>query len=87
MATHKYNAVSPIVRVNATELYVFRLRSSQDLNTVIEENSALVDKATLMKVYRLATAEPFSFLYVNLQEKTLDQMFMIRFAKRFRFGG
>ena len=85
MATQKYNAVSPIVRVNATELYVFRLRSSQDLNTVIEENSALVDKATLMKVYRLATAEPFSFLFINLQEKTLDQMFMIRFAKRFRF--
>ena len=87
VATQKYNAVSPIVRVNATELYVFRLRSSQDLNTVIEENSALVDKATLMKVYRLATAEPFSFLFINLQEKTLDQMFMIRFAKRFRFGG
>ena len=40
-----------------------------------------------MKVYRLATAEPFSFLFINLQEKTLDQMFMIRFAKRFRFGG
>ena len=87
VATQKCNAVSPIVRVNATELYVFRLRSSQDLNTVIEENSALVDKATLMKVYRLATAEPFSFLFINLQEKTLDQMFMIRFAKRFRFGG
>ena len=87
MATQKYNAVSPIVRVNATELYIFRLRSSQDLNTVIEENSALVDKATLMKVYRLATAEPVSFLFINLQEKTLGQMFMIRFAKRFRFGG
>ena len=87
VATQKYNAVSPIVRVNATELYVFRLRSIQDLNTVIEENSALVDKATLMKVYRLATAEPFSFLFINLQEKTLDHMFMIRFAKRFRFGG
>ena len=68
VATQKYNAVSPIVRVNATELYVFRLRSSQDLNTVIEENSALVDKATLMEVSRLATAEPFSFLFINLQE-------------------
>ena len=87
VATQTYNAVSPIVRVNTTELYVFRLRSSQDLNTVIEENSALVDKATLMKVYRLDTADPISFLLINLQEKTLDHMFMIRFAKRFRFGG
>ena len=87
MAAQKYNAVTPIVRVHATELYVFRLRSIQDLNTVIEENSALVDKQTLMRVYRLATEEPFSFLFINLQEKTLYSMFMIRFSKRFRFGG
>jgi hypothetical protein len=86
VATQKYNAVSPLIRVNATELYVFRLRSIQDLNTVIEENSALLDKATLMKVYRLATEEPFSFLFVNLQEKNLDQMFMARFARRYRFS-
>ena len=86
VATQKYNAVSPLIRVNATELYVFRLRSIQDLNTVIEENSALLDKATLMKVYRLATEEPFSFLFVNLQEKNLDEMFMARFARRYRFS-
>ena len=86
VATQKYNAVSPLIRVNATELYVFRLRSIQDLNTVIEENSALLDKATLMKVYRLATEEPFSFLFVNLQEKKLDDLFMVRFDRRLRFS-
>lgn len=86
VATQKFNAISPIVRVNATELYIFRLRSSQDLNTVIEENSALLDKATLLKVYKMATEEPFSFLFVNLQEKDLDQMFMARFARRYRFS-
>lgn len=86
VATQKYNAISPIIRVNATELYVFRLRSIQDLSTVIDENSALVDKATLMKIYRMATEEPFSFLFVNLQEKVLDRMFMIRFDRRFRFS-
>jgi len=86
VATQKYNAISPIIRVNAPELYVFRLRSTQDLTTVIDENSALVDKATLMKVYRLATDEPFSFLFVNLQEKTLDRMFMVRFSRHIRFS-
>ena len=85
VATQKYNAVSPIIRVNATELYVFRLRSIQDLSTVIDENSALLDKATLMKIYRMATEEPFSFLFVNLQEKELSSMFMVRFDRRFRF--
>ena len=86
VATQKYNAISPIIRVNATELYVFRLRSSQDLTTFIVENSALVDQATLMRIYKLATEEPFSFLFVNLKEKELDRMFMARFEKRIRFG-
>jgi len=86
VATQKYNAVSPIIRVNSTELYVFRLRSIQDLTTVIDENSALLDKATLMQVYRLATEEPFSFLFLNLQEKELDRMCMVRFSKRIRFS-
>ena len=72
--------------MNATELYVFQLRSIQDLNTVIEENSALLDKQTLLKIYRLATHEPFSFLFMNLKEKALDRIFMIRFDRRFRFG-
>jgi hypothetical protein len=86
VATQKYNAVSPIIRVNASELYVFRLRSIQDLTTVIDENSALIDKATLMKVYRLATEEPYSFLFANLQEKELDHVFMVRFDWRIRFS-
>jgi len=85
VATQKYNAISPIVRVNATELYVFRLRSILDLSTVIEENSALLDRATLQKIYRMATEEPFSFLFANLQEKELDRMFMVKFNQRFRF--
>ena len=85
VSTQKYNSISPLIRVNATELYVFRLRSIQDLSTVIDENSALLDKATLMKVYRMATEEPYSFLFVNLQEKELDKMFMLKFDRRFRF--
>ena len=86
VATQKYSAVSPICRVNATELYVFRLRSIQDLTTVIEENSALLDKKTLLEVYRLATEQPFSFLFVNLKKADLDEMFMVKFDRRLRFG-
>ena len=86
VATQKYNALSPIVRVNATELYVFRLRSHQDLSTVIEENSALVDKITLMKLYKLATEKAFSFLFINTGERDLNRMFMIRFDHRLRLS-
>ena len=68
-ATQKFSAIAPIVRVNATELYVYRLRNYQDLITFIDEVSAMLDKKTLMNIYNLATDEPFSFLYVNLRAK------------------
>ncbi|MFM7052862.1 MAG: hypothetical protein ACKOYN_12150, partial [Planctomycetota bacterium] len=43
-ATQKFNALHPIIRVNATELFVYRLRNMKDLETFIDEVSAVVDK-------------------------------------------
>ena len=68
-ATQKFSAIHPIIRVNASELYVYRLRNYKDLETFIEEVSAVADKKTLMELYNLATSEPFSFLYVKLTAK------------------
>ena len=81
-ATQKFTAISPIVRVNATELFIYRLRNYRDLETFIEEVSAITDKKTLLEIYNLATAEPYSFLYVNLRAKKNNEMFYIRFDKR-----
>ena len=86
VATQNYSATATSVRVNATELYVFRLRSIQDLTTVIDENSALVDKKTLLQLYKLATEEPYSFLFINLKKHVLDEIFMIKFNRRFRLS-
>ena len=47
-ATQKFNAIHPIIRVNATELYVYRLRNTKDLETFVEEVSAVCDKKTLL---------------------------------------
>ena len=69
VSTQKFTALHPIIRVNATELFVFRLRNYKDLETFLEEVSALIDKKTLMELYQLATAEAYSFLYVKLNEK------------------
>ena len=63
-------------------MFVFRLRNSQDLNTFLEEISALVDKATLLEMYKLATREPYSFLYIKLTAKDLNDMFFIKFDKK-----
>ena len=82
VSTQKFAALHPIIRVNATELFVFRLRNYQDLNMFLEEISALIDKKSLMELYSLATDQPYSFLYVKLNEKNKNNMFMINFSKR-----
>ena len=82
VATQKFTAIHPIIRVNATSLFVCRLRNYRDLETFIEEVSAVTDKKTLMDIYNLATSEPYSFLYVRLTAKDNNDMFYIRFDKR-----
>ena len=55
-----------------------------DLAGFIEENSANVGKDVLEQVYKLATAEPFQFLYVNLRATDPNEMFYIGFKQRIR---
>ena len=77
VATQKFTAINPIIRVNATSLFVYRLRNYRDLESFIEEVSAVVDKKTLLELYNIATSEPYSFLYVNLVAKSKNDMFFI----------
>ena len=81
-ATQKFASLAPIIRVNATEMFVYRLRNYRDLETFIEEVSAIADKKVILDIYNTATAEPYSFLYVNLRAKLKNEIFMIRFDKR-----
>ena len=81
VATQKFSALAPIVRVNASELYVFRLRNYQDLETFINEISALIDKKSLLEMYKLATNEQYSFLYCKLTAKDINKTFMIKYDK------
>ena len=81
-STQKFNAIAPIIRVNATELYVYRLRNTKDLDTLIEEVSAVLDKKTLLQLYNLATSTPHSFLYIKLTESNKNNMFYINLNKK-----
>ena len=65
--------------MNATELYVYRLRNYKDLDTFVDEVSAVYDKKTLLALYNAATEEPFSLLYVKLTSKNTEDMFYKRF--------
>ena len=86
VSTQKYRAISNIIRVNAANLYVFRLRSAGDLEAWIEECSAIADKKTLLQLYQMATAEPYSFLFIKLNAKKVQDMFYIRFDQRLELG-
>ena len=81
-ATQVFNALSPIIRKNITELYVYRLRNYRDLESLIEELSALYPKKTLLELYNMATSEPHSFLYINLVAKDKKDMFYMNYDRK-----
>ena len=75
VSTQTFNALHPIIRVNATALIVYRLRNRKELEAFLEETSALLDKKTLLDIYNFATKDEYSFLFVNLVAKDIGQMF------------
>ena len=81
VSTQKFAAIHPIIRVNATELIVFRLRNYQDTQMFIDELGVQLIK-TLLEIYKTATEQPYSFLYVRLNAKKLDDTFMINFNQK-----
>jgi len=85
VATQKFNALSPIIRVNASDLYVFRLRNYGDLQAFLDEVSAIAPKDVILEMYRIATDEPFSFLTVKLTSKDKNKIFMVRFDEQLSF--
>ena len=44
--------------------------------------SGIYDANTLMEMYRTATEEPFSFMFIRLDAKTRRDMFWLRFEAR-----
>jgi len=81
-STQKYRAISNIIRINITEIFIFKLRNAHDLEAILEELSALADKKTLMSIYNAAVEQPYSFLYIKMNAKSKQEMFFINFSKR-----
>ena len=79
VATQKFKAINNIIRVNATDLYVFKLRNQVDLDSLLDEVSAVADKKIILEMNSIATKEPYSFLYVKLTSKDPNKLFMIKF--------
>ena len=71
--------------MNATDLFVYKLRNYRDLEAMVEELQAMLpSKKDLLEIYHMATHEPYSSLFVHLRAKTLNDTFMINFQKRIK---
>ena len=84
LSTQKYRSLANIIRLNSSSLYIFKLKNQSELDAFIEESSALVDKKNPLEIYKEATKEPYSFLYININSKNINKTFYIRFEKAFQ---
>ena len=86
-STQKYNVLAPIIRLNASSLYIFRLKNATELMSFIQEHSAVLDKERLLQMYHTAVGDaPYSFMYVNMNSKDINKMYYIRFEKAFKIS-
>ena len=81
-ATQVYKAISPVIRKNITDLYIFRLRNNADMEAWLEEMSGLYDKTVLLKLYHIATDKPHGFLYIKVNAKDKKDMFYSSFEHK-----
>ena len=81
--SQKLRAMGSLLRVNAQSLVIFRIRNGAELrDSILEELSAIYDKKVILEMYKLATAEPYSFFFVNLAAQRVRDMFWKNFEYR-----
>ena len=76
------NLVGTVLRKNVRCMCVWRLRNHKEVETLCEELSGVYDAKTIMELYKYATQDPFSFMFVRLDAKTRRDMFWLRFESR-----
>jgi hypothetical protein len=80
------NLVGTVIRKNVRCMCIWRLRNYKEIEILCEELSGIYTKEDIMELYRYATSEPYSFLFVRLDAKTRDDMFWLRFEKKLALG-
>ena len=77
--------LNPVVRSQVTGVLFFKQRNYLELQAFLEEHSAMLpSRDDLERIYRVATAEPYQFLYVDLRASSVNDMFFIGFSQRIR---
>jgi len=82
LSTQKLTAISQVARVNFRFLCVWRLRNAREIQSLMEELSALYPPQILHEMYEAAIAEDHSFWYINLVAKRKEDLFFVRFEEK-----
>lgn len=83
LSSQKLTAISQVARVNFRFICVWRLRNYREIQSLMEELSALYPQSVLHEMYELAiNDEDHSFWYVNLVSKHKEDMFWVRFEHK-----
>jgi hypothetical protein len=82
VSSQKLRLLSTTMRVNVQFMLVWRLRNRLELQSLLEEISAVYPIKTLEEMYQMATEEPFSFWYILFTARKKEDMFFLRFEKK-----
>ena len=72
--------------MNATCLCVYRLRHNKDLDCFLDEVAGTVGRKELLEMYKLASKEPYRFVYINLVGPKSIAVFQIKFNERLQIN-
>jgi len=82
LSSQKLTAISTVARTNFRFLLVWRLRNAKEIQSLLEELSAIYPVKVLQEMYEEAVSEPYSFWYINLVAKKKEDMFYVRFEHK-----
>ena len=69
--SQSYFGVPKIIRLQSSDIFIFNIPSKRELIEIQKVHATKVDKDTFIKIYRMATEEPFSFLYIDTRTQHL----------------
>jgi hypothetical protein len=82
VSSQRLRLLAPTMRVNVQFMLVWRLRNRLELQSLLEEISAVYDIKTLEKMYQMATDDPYSFWYILFTARKKEDMFFLRFEQK-----
>ena len=74
LVTQAYKEVPKTMRTNASAHILFEIPSEAELESIYEENPVCLKKDEWLQVYKTATEEQYSFLFINYQQPRAHQM-------------